>query len=63
MAPKNVDPVLLGLETLLWGAGTDWANARGHAFVRRGTAEQRSDELRLARKRDAQLRNALGACG
>ena len=55
----NVETVLQGAS----GAGTDWANARGHAFVRRGTAEQRSDELRLARKRDAQLRNALGACG
>mmetsp|Transcript_93331 Transcript_93331/g.300464 ORF Transcript_93331/g.300464 Transcript_93331/m.300464 type:complete len:139 (-) Transcript_93331:226-642(-) len=27
------------------GAGTDWVNPRGHAFVRRGTAHQRHAEL------------------
>eukprot|EP00927_Polykrikos_kofoidii_P040832 TRINITY_DN34830_c1_g1_i1.p1 TRINITY_DN34830_c1_g1~~TRINITY_DN34830_c1_g1_i1.p1 ORF type:complete len:144 (-),score=22.64 TRINITY_DN34830_c1_g1_i1:251-682(-) len=32
------------------GAGSDWANPRGHAFVRRGTAQQRRQSMRDAAK-------------
>merc|ERR1711988_548333 len=34
------------------GAGTDWVNPRGHAFVRRGTSQQRLESLQeLAREK------------
>eukprot|EP00933_Yihiella_yeosuensis_P081617 TRINITY_DN95273_c0_g1_i1.p1 TRINITY_DN95273_c0_g1~~TRINITY_DN95273_c0_g1_i1.p1 ORF type:complete len:154 (-),score=25.14 TRINITY_DN95273_c0_g1_i1:47-445(-) len=37
------------------GAGTNWSNPNGHAFVRRGTSEQRLAEMREAAKQKRML--------
>eukprot|EP00931_Biecheleriopsis_adriatica_P089663 TRINITY_DN6374_c0_g3_i1.p1 TRINITY_DN6374_c0_g3~~TRINITY_DN6374_c0_g3_i1.p1 ORF type:complete len:137 (-),score=25.28 TRINITY_DN6374_c0_g3_i1:91-501(-) len=37
------------------GAGTDWVNTRGHAFVRRGTADQRLAGLQERAKQKRQM--------